>query len=640
MRACVQRWLWSVVVLGMVGQSVAQPANVDTTGLAVAIGQAITAQMEEAGVPGSVATVVYKGKVFLNAGYGEVGLQDDRLIDPEHTLFDIGSVTKAFTAVAVLQQVEQGRLDLDTDVNHYLTAFPVPDTYAEPITLRHLLTHTAGFDDKNIGYVARNAEEGYSLGDYLERDLPPRVQPPGRVTGYSNHGFGLAGYLVEVVSGESYGDYVTRHILRPLGMTETLLQAPLPPEKIAQRAVGYIFDPLAGGVRSAPMAHRNLPPAGIISTTGADMARFMLALLDDGAYDGVRILSPESIALLQTPQFTHHPALTGFTLALMETPIGGIPSIEIRGGFLGSAAAMLLVPDYDLGVFVAANATRFRPFDAVREVVANRLPQVSIAKPAVPEPSADFMLRAKRYEGAYHITRYSRHSVEKIAIFDTPFFIEAQDNVLVVRSRRGAKLAELVEVEPLVFRNRSDSSTVVFLADDDGAITHFAQTLGNGFPAAFEKLTWRDDVRVQMPFMWVLLGVLASGFLLYPLALGGRRLVWRSSKTTGKRLGAGTAVGVVLQGLLGVGFMLVLSETLGNSGIRIQYVFGLPSAIQATFLLPYLSLGLIGWLGYRIVWMWQQQQGALLERVYVTLFVVVNAAYVWFLVNWNLLLWP
>lgn len=640
MQARVHGWIWCVSLLWMVGQSMAQSAQVDTTGLAVAIEQAITVQMEEAGVPGTVVTVVYDGDLFLNTGFGQVGLEDKRPVDPTRTLFDIGSVTKAFTAVAVLQQVEQGRLDLDADVNQYLTAFQVPETYAEPITLRHLLTHTAGFDDKNIGYVARTSEEGSDLGDYLAEALPPRVQPPGRVTSYSNHGFGLAGYLVEVVSSESFADYISRHILAPLGMTETTLQAPLPPEKVAQRAIGYVFNPLLGGVRSAPMAHRNLPPAGVISTTGADMARFMDALVSDGRHDGARILSPESIALLHTPQFTHHPLLTGFTLAFMETPIGSVPAVEIRGGFLGSAAAMLLVPEYNLGVFVAANASRFRPFDAVRDVMVDRLPTRSNTAPAVPEPPADFATRAKRYEGAYHVTRYSRHSVEKIAIFDTPFFVEAAGNLLVVRSRRGATLAELVEVEPLVFRNRSDSTPVVFMEDEGGRITHFAQALGNGFPAAFEKLSWRDDVRVQMPFMWVLLGVLASGFLLFPLALGGRRLLWRARKTTGKRLGGAVATAVIVQGILGVAFMLVVSETLGNSGLRIQYVFGLPTFLQATFVMPYLSLALIGWLSYRITRAWQQQQGALLERLYVTLFIVINAGYVWFLVNWNLLLWP
>lgn len=641
----MQRWLYTwIIYMGLGGWmsiSQAQPYAFDTTGLGMAIAQAITEQMSEAGVYGTVVTLVQDGRVVLNQGYGEAWAEEQVPVDPIHTLFDIGSVTKLFTAVAVLQQVEHGRLDLDTDVNTYLTAFQVPSIYPEPITLRHLLTHTAGFDDKNIGYVARSATEGQSLGAYLEEALPPRVHAPGTVISYSNHGFGLAGFLVEVVTGQSFADYVTTHIVQPLGMQATTLLAPLPLEQAKQRARGYTYDSRADALIPVPEAHRNLPPAGAVSTTGADMARFMTALLNDGTYEEARILLPESVALLQTTQFSHHPLLPGFTCALMETPIGDTPAFEIRGAFVGTAGAVLLVPEYNVGLFVGANGRRFRPYEAVRRIVENRLPVEAAAPPLLPEPPDDFLARAHRYEGAYHTTRFSRHSVEKIAILDAQLLIQAQaGGTLAVRNRQGHMIDELIEMESLLFRRRSDNAPVVFLENEEGKITHVAQTSGT-IPSAFERLSWRDDVRVQLPLMWGLLGVFVSGLVLFPLALGGRRLLWRIRHVaTRRRLGYAIPLGVVIQGLLGLVFMIAVSETLGNSFLRQEYVFGLPPALTLVFVLPYLSIGVLLWLGYRIVHAWQQQHGSLPERLYVTAFVVLNLGYAWFLLNWNLFLWP
>jgi CubicO group peptidase (beta-lactamase class C family) len=193
-------------------------------------------------VPGAVVLVVKDGRVVFQRGYGFADLKTRRPVDPERTLFYLASLTKTFMATAAMQMVEQGKLELHADVNRTLKTFQVDHAYSEPVTLAHLLTHTAGFDDRNIGYVAHTAAEAEPLAIYLSHALPPRVRPPGIVTSYSNHGYGLAGDLVEIVSGRHYADYLEENIFHPLGMRRTTARIPLPAELAADLATGYEYD--------------------------------------------------------------------------------------------------------------------------------------------------------------------------------------------------------------------------------------------------------------------------------------------------------------------------------------------------------------------------------------------------------------
>jgi CubicO group peptidase (beta-lactamase class C family) len=128
-------------------------------------------------------------------------------------------VSKLFTATAVMQLFEQGKVQLDEDVNAYLTTFKIPATFPKPVTLHSLMTHTAGFDERGIGMAARTAKEWRPLGEYLADRMPPRVRPVGDGASYSNHGVGLEGYVVEQVSGMPFNDYIAKNIYQPLGMT-------------------------------------------------------------------------------------------------------------------------------------------------------------------------------------------------------------------------------------------------------------------------------------------------------------------------------------------------------------------------------------------------------------------------------------
>jgi CubicO group peptidase (beta-lactamase class C family) len=282
----------------------------------------IMGALRERSIAGATLAVVGGGEVLFTRGYGWADVEARRPVDPDETLFRIASVTKLFTAVAVMQLVEEGLLDLDTDVNQYLE-LRIPDHESGPITLRHLLTHTAGFEDDFRNLFSFDPTREISPEAWLRENLPPRARPPGSWSVYSNHGTALAGHIVERVSGMSWEGYLERRILEPLGMTRTTGREPLPTALAPLASEG--FAPEAGSFRTLPFELTpGGAPAGSMSSTAADMATFMLAFLGGGAVGDARILEEETVRAMLARQFGHDPRLPGNGLGFFEMSSHGV----------------------------------------------------------------------------------------------------------------------------------------------------------------------------------------------------------------------------------------------------------------------------------------------------------------------------
>ncbi|NUR22349.1 serine hydrolase domain-containing protein, partial [Frateuria sp.] len=238
-------------------------------------------------IAGGVVTVVKDGQVLFARGYGYADLDRRIPVSAERTLFRPGSTSKLFTWTAVMQLVEQGKLDLDRDVNAYLD-FHIPDWHGKPITLRQLMTHTPGFEDGARGLMPATPDE-VDLQRYLKQRLPSRIFPPGELVAYSNYGCGLAGYIVQRVAGEPYAQYIERHILQPLGMEHSTFEQPLPPALAPTMSQGYLR---ASDGKPQPFELVDPAPAGAMSATATDMAKFMIAQLQDGRYGNAQMLQP------------------------------------------------------------------------------------------------------------------------------------------------------------------------------------------------------------------------------------------------------------------------------------------------------------------------------------------------------------
>ncbi|HEX6747506.1 MAG TPA: serine hydrolase domain-containing protein [Longimicrobium sp.] len=345
--------------------------------LEAALDSVVRDEMERSHIPGAVVVVVKDGRVYWTKGYGVADVETRRPVDPERTIFRIGSISKVFTATAVMQLADRGRIRLDEDVNRYLPGWTVPEPYGRPVTAANLLTHTAGFDEINLGRKVFREAEVRPLGTFLRGRLVPRFAP-GERSSYSTYGIALAGYLVETVSGLPLRDYLRQRVFAPLGMERSSLGA-VPDSLRGDAAAGYAW--AGGGYRPEPWEFFHTHPASDVNATAADMARFMIAHLEAGRPGAPRILGDTAAALMHRVHFRNDPRLLGFTYGFFEQRLWGHQAIQHSGSMSGYAAGMWLWPAERMGVFVACN----REVGSLEQRVVTRL----AARTLVPLDTAD-----------------------------------------------------------------------------------------------------------------------------------------------------------------------------------------------------------------------------------------------------------
>ena len=307
--------------------------------------------IDRADIAGAVIAIVKDGQTLFERGYGVSDVKTRRPVDPETTLFRPGSISKTFMWTAVMQQVEAGKIDLDADINQYLD-FKIPPYDGKPITMRELMTHSPGFSDAAKDLIFTDPRRLKSLGATLKGSTPPRIFPPGTTPAYSNYGAALAGYIVERVSGEPFTDYIANHILTPLGMSHSTFVQPLPAGWSANMSKGY-------SVASRPPRPFEIvgpSPAGAMSTTGSDMARFMIAHLQDGEYQGQRILAAKTAEVMHSPQFKPVPSLPGMAFGFYQEPGNGRRVIGHAGDTGQFHSDMHLYLDDHVGLFISFNS--------------------------------------------------------------------------------------------------------------------------------------------------------------------------------------------------------------------------------------------------------------------------------------------
>ena len=447
----------------------------------------IPSQLRNRNIAGAVVSVVKDGQVLFQKGYGYADVEEKKPVLPDQTLFRPGSISKLFTATAVMQLVEQGKLDLDRDISDYLD-FAIPKTYPEPITLRQLLTHTGGFEEilKNL-FVAHQSDIK-PLRTYLVNEMPARIFAPGKIPSYSNYGFTLAGYIVERVSGEKFERYVESHILKPLGMNHSTFGQPLPAELAPQMSKGY----LSASKNPRDFEFVQVVPAGALTTTAADMTRFMLAFLQDGAVDGVSILKPETVRQMETRQFEFHSKLPGLGITFMEYLIDPVRIIAHGGDTVYFHSDMILVPDAHLGYFLSYNSLG-KNVGGGRGEVWRRL--VNRYFPSAGQPKIDVDPDTAKSDGRaitgfYNGTRRGETTFLSIlALADQSKVSSDKEGVLQIEGMKNqsGELKRWREVAPLVYREIDGLERIGFRRDASGAIGEMLP-----FPAIYagQRVPW------------------------------------------------------------------------------------------------------------------------------------------------------
>ena len=612
----VRLFLFVLLALGARVAATPEAASLETF-----VDGLMTAQFEAHDLVGAVVTVVEIGQPTFSKGYGYADLESLTLVDPERSLFRIGSITKLFVWTAVMQLVEQGLVDLHADVNDYLSTVRVPDTYPEPVTLAHLMAHTAGFEDRSVGLFARSRDAVRPLAELLGDGLPARVRPVGEVAAYSNHGAALAGLIVEEVSGLAWNDYLEERILAPLGMVRTTGEQPVPAALAGDLAHGY--DVVAGAFRRRSFDYSPLAPAGSMSATGNDMARFMLAHLQDGSHGDATILRTETAQAMHRTHATFDPRLSGLAHGFIEQTFQGRRTIGHGGGIVAFHSLLVLVPDDGLGLFVAFNTLpgSAATVDVVAAFFEHRYGAASVRVEAPANPS----VHRSDVLGAYGPTSVAHTTLDKLAgLIQAAAITHDGDGTLLARNLGPPGTTRWVPIAPLVYREVDSDDLLVFQEGDDGRVV---RALVGSLPhRAYDRLAWHQSSGFHLGLVAVSVLVFLSAVVGWPLT----RRRWRGETGVARfaRVAAWTASASFLAFL--VSLAVVLRDPM-------QIAFGVPPLLQAVLAIALAgaALTLVG--AFLAVRSWIRGDWSVVGRVHYSVVVVAGVAFVWFLDHWNLL---
>jgi CubicO group peptidase (beta-lactamase class C family) len=468
-------------------------------------------------IAGAVVVIVKDGEILTQRGFGYADLERRIPVDPERTLFRPGSVSKLFTWTAVMQLVEQSQLDLDADVNRYID-FRIPERGGQPVTLRNIMTHTAGFEEQVKSIIGHDREQVPSYQELLKRWVPARVYQPGTTPAYSNYATSLAGYIVERVSGMTFDDYVQRYIFEPLEMDHSTFAQPLPERLQPLMSKGY---QRASG-NSIPFEVVGPSPAGSLSATGADMARFMIAHLQQGG----SVLQPETVQTMHTSAHTVLPHLNRMLLGFYETNINGRRAIAHGGDTVAFHSVLQLFLDENVGVFLSVNSLGRQGVagnirTALLEQFADRyLPSPRDERRIDPEQSAE---HARTLAGNWYNSRRAHSSfLAALQLFgQVSVGVDAEGRPVVpVTPGYNGEPRQWVEIEPFLWHDLNSHERLAAQVVDGRAVRFSL----DGLPfMIFDRVPWHQNAAVLVPLLIVSLIVLALTVLLWPVRALVRR---------------------------------------------------------------------------------------------------------------------
>jgi CubicO group peptidase (beta-lactamase class C family) len=589
-------------------------------------------QLAREGIAGAVVSVVKDGKVLFAKGYGYSDVEKKTPVSPDNTLFRPGSISKLFTWTAIMQLVEQGKLDLDRDVNDYLD-FKIPATYPQPITLRNVMTHTPGFEETAQELFVANAKDLKPLGTYLKEHLPERVYPPGTTPAYSNYATTMAGYIVQRVSGQSFDDYIDEHILKPLSMTHSTFRQPLPETLRPLMSKGY-------ELASQPAKDFEFVeafPAGSSSVSAIDMTRFMIAHLQDGQLDGAQVLKPETARLMHARQFENLPGMNAMALGFYEETRNGHRIIGHGGDTQYFHSDLHLIPDAQVGFFVSYNSAGKGEVSSREAVWHGFLDRYFPYQIPNGTTYANAAQDAQEVSGHYIVSRRSETTILRV--------LNVAGEAKISRNSDGTISADALKdfngqpkkfraISHLMFRDVNGQDHIGFKRDNSGNLVAVID-----FPfMVFQKSPWYQNSVLQLPLIIASVAVLLLTVLLWPVAALIRKHYGKplSLMTKQKRLRLLVRLCCVAYLIFFGAYLLFFTMALKDIGMLSPRSNPWLRMIQ-----------IVGWLGvigtlfavYNAFRSWQDSQRWLWSRIGDTLIALGCVGVIWFVFTWNMLHW-
>ena len=618
----------------------AVPSELTPETVAALVDSVVLGQLDASGIPGATVAVVLGGETILAKGHGVADIEDGRNADAD-TLFRIGSIGKLLTFTAVMQLVEQGRLDLEADIATYLD-FDLPGTLEHhpfrgdpgPITLAHLLTHTAGFEDARGGGYFLDAADVPSLAETMRDRMPARIFRPGEAVAYSNYSAALAGYIVERVAGQPFAEYVEEHVFAPLSMDRSTFVQPLPPDLAPHLARASRF--VDGELKRDRFVFTAMTPAGSTSTTASDMARFMLAHLGSGG----AVVAPETARLMHDRQFGHHPRLDGMAFGFVERTVNGQRTLFHGGDIFSYQSGLFLLPEHDVGLFVSYSGGGYgEPLTLFHTFVDTFFPD---APSEPPSQAAGATERSGAFVGEYHTNRRSYSSEESLLGLMEAMHVRVDADGFLGVSVLG-EVTRFAEVEPGVYTALRDGhsvfpygalNTLVFVDGDDGRTMLFTDG-----KVSYAAAPWYTTTGVTLLAIGGTALVCLLTLLGWSLAAALRTMRGRpspQSRAAGvARWTAAIFAASVLVSLFGVVLIAgavdpILGQPLAAFGVEPAWssLLDIPEVLLIVTGIALTPLAVVAW--YRGFW-------SVLARLHYTLLALLALVLLAVLAYWNLL---
>jgi len=571
-------------------------------------------KMEQYHIPGLVFLMVKDGEVFFMKGYGYADVQNQKPVIPDETVFRVASISKLFTATAVMQLVERGAIDLHTNVNQYLKLLKLEENYAKSVTMANLLTHSAGFRGRSIHSMVRNKSERMPLGEFLAHNMPPRSMPPGSVISYSNHGFQLAGYLVEVTAGVPFEKYVEDNILSPLGMKNSSFTEP---ENLLPRlAKGYYFSD--GTYQDVPVEYfKSFPsPSGSLIATADDIGHFLIAHLQGGHYQDKHILNENTCREMQKQQFANDKRLPGTCFGFYEYQAYGQRALLHDGDVTGFASRLFLIPDINIGFFVCNNNSN----SILRMQLTDSLMKHFFSKAENTEKSAfnnKSTQNVKKFAGNY---RYTPIGLDYFDKFEAPHSSWSVSKNFI---------NSLIELEPLMYIIPNSNTRIVFREDEEGEISNLfldAQQM----PLSYERVEWYDTLAFfYIPLISILLIFLAT-LIIWLVKRHKKHKIEQDIQTVFTLRARSLAHYLVVLNLL---FLLCFTPAVVF--LNDKFVFGIPILIKILLIVPIISSVLVVGLLVFTVIVWKRKVWNFADRLHYSIITATCIGFVIWLYHWN-----
>ncbi|AXT18618.1 class C beta-lactamase-related serine hydrolase [Flavobacteriaceae bacterium AU392] len=554
------------------------------------------------GIQGGIISIVSSDSILLKKGYGLANVQNNQLFDVQKTNVFVASVSKLITVTAAFQLIEQGKIDINQPVKELIGDIKIENPFDQRVLVRHILTHTAGFDDSSIGSEASSKENLNSLKKHLKKRLPPIVWEPGKYFNYSNHGMALLALIIETVSGISFNAYLQKNLFDPLKMTnsgfnlkEEMVNNLMNRYKWKEDGNNQLYLDGSYGIK-----YTNQIGAGGLITTANDMSNFMQMYLNQGVINGTQILKPETIKDMLTPHFQYHKLMDrkqGWVWRVMSA--NGLTYNYHAGDDTGIESILMMIPEKDLAFFFAsnnnvANNLKWQIRDYILDVLNKNQEQVK-------SPPKDFVSTndLKDLSGTYQYTNDGQSSIDRLTyLFGDVYKVTIEGRTLLINGKK------YKETDNFLFKRETDDFLITFVVDEND--TYYS----TGY-ATYKKLKW-----YEVPSIHFIL--LITSFIILLTAIIGWIIQYIRRKKDYNKSEFKTKLIIGIAGFCLLIFFILLAAT--TQGITLKY--GVPLTFWIYFTFPLIGFIVFLFGLYRIPRFFKNKSISLLGKTHFTLVII------------------